>query len=179
MVSQNVARCRHGNMERTPDTHPVWRKILICRHRARLQTQSRALQTAASCVSASAPAAHGICWKVARGDGDLPSRNAPLRRGAGLPRLFPHQHLRRLRLKSPPVFCCSSRQAAAALRAPVLCLCAVSARLVHLWYCSASAARHTPGLLSISRVLEPGFRRHISLTVTRSVRVVRFLPSSS
>lgn len=116
----------------------------------------------------------GSSWRWGSSNG-----SAPLRRGAGLPQLCLHQHLRRLQLKPLPIFCCSSRQVAVALRALVLRVCVLSARLVHLWHCSTSAARHKCGLLSISRVLEPGFRWHIGLTVTRSIQVVQFLPTSS
>lgn len=65
LVSQNAACCRHKNTERTPDTSPVWWKIVICKHHPHLQTQTHAMQTVASCVNTFGLVIHNICWNVA------------------------------------------------------------------------------------------------------------------
>lgn len=78
LVSQNTAGCRHKNMERTPDTSPVWWKIVICKHHPHLQTQTHEMQTVASCVNIFGLVTHEICWNVAFRDLNLQSESTPL-----------------------------------------------------------------------------------------------------
>lgn len=78
LVSQNTACCRHKNMEGTPDTSPVWWKIVICKHHPHLQTQTHEMQTVASCVNTFSLAIHKICWNVALRDSNLQSESTSL-----------------------------------------------------------------------------------------------------
>lgn len=78
LVSQNTACCRHKNTERTPDTSPVWWKIVICKQHPNLQTQTHEMQTVASCVNTFGLVMHEICWNVALKDSNLQSENTPL-----------------------------------------------------------------------------------------------------
>ena len=65
-------------MERTPDTSPVWWKIVICKHHPHLQTQTHEMQTVASCVNTFGLVMHEICWNVAFRDSNLQSESTPL-----------------------------------------------------------------------------------------------------
>lgn len=61
LVSQNTSCCRHKNMERTPDTSPVWWKTVICKHHTCLQTQTHEMQTVASRVITFGLVIYKIC----------------------------------------------------------------------------------------------------------------------
>lgn len=65
-------------MERTPDTSPVWWKIVICKQHPNLQTQTHEMQTVASCVNTFGLVMHEICRNVAFKDSNLQSENTPL-----------------------------------------------------------------------------------------------------
>lgn len=121
-------------MERTPDTSPVWWKIVICKHHPHLQTQTHEMQTVASCVKTFGLVMHEICWNVAFRDLNLQSESTPLLVGSvaasGLPARALQQTLFRILL----LFCYCLSWRAADLPFLILHLHALMARSIYLGY---------------------------------------------
>lgn len=135
-------------------------KIVICKHHPRLQTQTREMQTVASCVNTFGLVMHEICWNVAFRDLNLQSESTPLLVGSMAASGLRARALRWTLFKICLHFCCCLSWIAVDLLFLILHLCVLMASSIDLGYSSYFK------LLYSSYQIQNGLLKHFKCFIT-------------